>query len=168
MGTRIEQSIIDEDIEKKGLYTEKDIESLKNRLDTINYRLNSLNLQLQGNFEISDEEQAQLSIEKQFLEDEKTRIEQELKKIMDYLEEANRSPESADSFVGSLDEETEELFSARNVGKAAVPKALTINKKEERKVEADIIKSDEQIRAEFDKFKEKADSMVSKLEDLFR
>ena len=28
---------------------------------------------------------------------------------MNYLEEANRSPESADSFVGSLDEETEEI-----------------------------------------------------------
>ena len=80
MGTRIEQSIIDENIEKKSLYTETDIESLQNRLDTINYRLNSLNLQLQGNFEISDEEQAQLSIEKQSLEDEKARIEQELKK----------------------------------------------------------------------------------------
>ena len=161
---KIEQSIIDEDIEKKGLYTETDIESLQDRLDTINYRLNSLNLQLQGNFEISDEEQAQLSIEKQSLEDEKTRIEQELKKIMDYLEEANRSPESADSFVGSLDEETEELFSARNIGKATVPKALTIDKKEARKVEEDIIKSAKQIN---DKFKENADSMMSELEDLF-
>ena len=165
METRIEQSIIDEDIEKKGLYTETDIESLQDRLDTINYRLNSLNLQLQGNFEISDEEQAQLSIEKQSLEDEKTRIEQKLKKIKDYLEEANRSPESADSFVGSLDEETEELFSARNIGKATVPKALTIDKKEARKVEEDIIKSDKQIN---DEFKEQADSMMSKLEDLFR
>ncbi len=161
---KIEQSIIDEDIEKKGLYTETDIESLQDRLDTINYRLNSLNLQLQGNFEISDEEQAQLSIEKQSLEDEKTRIEQKLKKIKDYLEEETREPESADSFVGSLDEETEELFSARNIGKATVPKALTIDKKEARKVEEDIIKSAKQIN---DKFKENADSMMSELEDLF-
>ena len=84
---------------------------------------------------------------------------------MNYLEEANRSPESADSFVGSLDEETEELFSTRNIGKATVPKALTIDKKEARKVEEDIIKSDKQIN---DEFKEQADSMMSKLEDLFR
>ena len=109
METKIEQSIIDENIEKEGLYTETDIKSLQNRLDTINYRLDSLNLQIQGNFEISDEEQAQLRIEKQSLEEEKIKIEQELTKIMNYLEEANRSPESADSFVGSLDEETEEI-----------------------------------------------------------
>ena len=103
MGNRIEQPIIDGDIEKKGLYTETDIEFLQNRLDTINYQLDLLNLQLQGTFEISDDEQARLSIEKQSLEDEKTRIEQELKKIKDYLEEVTREPESADSFVGILD-----------------------------------------------------------------
>ena len=165
METKIEQSIIDENIEKEGLYTETDIKSLQNRLDTINYRLDSLNLQIQGNFEISDEEQAQLRIEKQSLEEEKTKIEQELTKIMNYLEEANRSPESADSFVGSLDEETEEIFSARSIGKATVPKASTKNKKEARKVEEDIIKSDEKIN---DEFKEQAGSMMSKLEDLFR
>ena len=74
METKIEQSIIDENIEKEGLYTETDIKSLQNRLDTINYRLDSLNLQIQGNFEISDEEQAQLRIEKQSLEEEKIKI----------------------------------------------------------------------------------------------
>ncbi len=165
MGTRIEPSIIDEDIEKKGLYTEPDIELLQNRLDTINYRLNSLNLQLQGNFEISDEEQAQLSIEKQSLEDEKIRIEQELQKIRNYLEEATREPESADSFAGSLDEETEELFSARDIGKATVPKAATLDKKATRKIEEELLENDKQIN---DEFKEQAASMMSKMEDLFR
>ena len=120
---------------------------------------------MQGNFEISDEEQAQLSVEKQSLEDERTKIEQELQKIKDYLEEATREPESADSFVGSLDEETEELFSARNIGKAFVPKAITTDKKEVAKIEKELIENDKQIN---DEFKEQAASMMSKLDDLFR
>ena len=62
-------------------------------------------------------------------------------------------------------EETEEIFSARNIGKTTVPKALTIDKKAARKVEEDIIKSDKQIN---DEFKEQADNMMSKLDDLFR
>lgn len=123
-----------------------DIKFLEDRLDTINYRLK------------------QLMIEKESLEDEKTEVEQELKKIHDHLEEANRLPESADSFVGVLDEEKEELFSARDVKNAFVTKSVTTDKKEARKVEEDFLESAEQIN---DKFREQAENMVSKIEDIF-
>ena len=117
MGFRIEPSIIDWDIEEKSLYTEekrKTIEKLREKLDTINYRLDSLRLQLQVDFDTSDEEQAKLRVEKKYLEDEKVSIE---KKIKDYLEEVTDEFESADSFDGSLDEETEEIVQELFFGK---------------------------------------------------
>ncbi len=124
----IESSIIDWDVEKKGLYEEADKETEENTEELIT----------------ADSFVGCLDKE---------------------IEENTKDSESADSFVGSLDEETEELFSARSIGKATVPKALTTDKKEARKVEEDIIKSDKQIN---DEFKEQAESMISKLEGLFR
>lgn len=74
----IEPTIIDKNAETKGLYTQADIKELQDKLSTINYRLEAINLELQISLQISAEEQIQLELEKQSLEDEKTIIERKL------------------------------------------------------------------------------------------
>lgn len=160
---KIELGIIDENIEKEGLYTDTAINTLQERLDTINFQLDSINMQLsETDVTASVDDKARLFAEKSELEDEKAELEQ---KIAELKEKEESDLENAETFEGSLDENGEELFSARGIGKATVPKALTTDKKDARKVEEDIIKSDKQIN---DEFKKKAKDMMSKMDDLFR
>ena len=78
--------------------------------------------------------------------------------------------ESADAFIGNLPEDNEELFSARDIGIATVPNASTIDKEAARKMEEEYIKNDSLLSAKRidDEFKDRANSMISKLDDLFR
>lgn len=174
MGFEIEKSIIDGDIEKKGLYTEQVIDALHDRLDTIIYQIDILNIQIQlGEYsETSNnpqlvEDYAKLISEKRTLEEEKARIEQELQRAKEQSAKESEELESADSFNDTL---TEELFSARDIGMTTVPKALTTDKKKARKIDDEYIKSDSELSAQQinDGFKDRAESMSSKLDDLFR
>lgn len=162
---KIEPTIIDKNIESKELYTQADIKELQDKLSTINYRLESINLQLQESLQISGEEQAQLKLDRQSLEDEKIIIERKLQQAREFLEKLTSEPEGADEFVGVLDEETEELFSARDIGKATVPKICTLDKKAARKNDDELLENDNEIN---DEFKKKSEDSISKLEDLFK
>lgn len=161
---KIEPNIIDEKIEKEGLYSDTTVNALQEKLDTINFQLDSVNLQLNGNDSISVDEKARLLAERNRLETEIAEIEQKISELKEHEKEDSEF-ESADTFKGSLEENAEELYSARSIGKATVPKALTADKKEARKVEEDIIKSDKQIN---DEFKKEAEDMMSRMDDLFR
>ena len=161
---KIEPNIIDEKIEKGGLYADTTVNALQEELDTINFQLDSVNMQLDESDSISIDEQARLLAEKSRLENERTEIEQKISELKEQEKEESEL-ESADTFEGSLEEKTEELYSAWTIGKATVPKALTADKKEARKVEENIIKSDKQIN---DEFKKEAEDMMSRMDDLFR
>jgi len=161
---KIEPNIIDENVEKEGLYANMTIKTLEERLDIINFQLDSVNMQLNENDSISVDEKARLLAEKSRLENERTEIEQKISELKEQ-EKEDSELESADTFEGSLEENEEDLYSARIIGKATVPKVLTADKKEARKVEEDIIKNDKQIN---DEFKKKAEDMMSRMDDLFR
>lgn len=89
-------------------------------------------------------------------------------------EESYSEPLSADSFRGALDalelEPEEELFSARDIGRATIPKTTTLSREEARKIDDSLFTTDPELSAEMvnDEFKEKAESMMSRLDDLFR
>lgn len=106
---KIEPSIIDGNIEKKGLYTNTSINTLKDK----------------------ENEEADL--------------------------------ESAEKFRGVLDE-YEELYSAREIGKAYVPNVPTLEKKKAREVDEVTEKAFDAARNVDDEFGE----MAAKLDDIFR
>ncbi len=157
---KIEPNIIDGKTEKEGLYTDTSISTLQERLDTISFQLYSINLQLSEKVVVvSVDEKARLLAQKSELEDEKAELEQKITELKE-KEKEESDLESADSFEGSLDKNREELFSAREIGKAYVPKVATTDKKKARKVDTELEKNN-------DEFGKKAEDMMTKMDDLF-
>lgn len=116
---------------------------------------------------VSVDEKARLLAQKSELEDEKAELEQKIAELKE-KEKEESDLESADSFEGSLDKNGEELFSAREIGKAYVPKVATVEKKKAREVEYDLEKASEDARKLNDEFSKEAEDMMSKMDDLFR
>ena len=81
---------------------------------------------------------------------------------------------SADSFRGALDalelEPEEELFSARDIGRATIPKTTTISREAARKFDDSLFITDPELSAEKinDEFEEQSKGQMAMLDDLFR
>lgn len=81
---------------------------------------------------------------------------------------------SADSFRGALDalelEPEKELFSARDIGRATIPKTTTLSREEARKFDDSLFITDPELSAEKinDEFEEQSKRQMAMLDDLFR